>query len=104
MERKRCWESYDFSLSRSLFASRPAALIAFYFYTLLPPNYASQLVATGTPDSSPGTNTFSQICEKKYQNKSTVQQATKHLGHFCTDVLFDTNAHRRGPRAAITAL
>lgn len=45
MERKRCWESYEF-------ASRPAALIAFYFYTLLPPSYASQLVATGTPDSS----------------------------------------------------
>lgn len=58
MERKRCWESYES-------ASRPAALIAFYFYTLLPPSYASQLVATGTPDSSTGTNTFSLVSMEK---------------------------------------
>lgn len=51
MERKCCWESYES-------ASRPAALIAFYFYTLLPPSYASQLVATGTPDSTFGNKHF----------------------------------------------
>lgn len=54
MERKCCWESYEST-------SRPAALIAFYFYTRLPPSYASQLVATGTPDSTWGTNTFSLV-------------------------------------------
>lgn len=67
MERKRCWESYEF-------ASRPTALIAFYFYTLLPPNYASQLVATGTPDSSAGTNTFSHVSTGK--EKALVHGAT----------------------------
>lgn len=67
MERKRCWESYES-------ASRPAALIAFYFYTLLPPSYASQLVALGTRDSSAGTNTFAPVCGGKKKPWSTMQQ------------------------------
>lgn len=58
MERKRCWELYES-------ASRPAALIAFYFYTLQPSSDASQLVATGTPDSRMGTNTFSLVSMEK---------------------------------------
>lgn len=62
MERKRCWKSHES-------ASRPAALIAFYFYTLLPPSYASQLVATGTPDSIMGTNTFSPVSLEKEKKK-----------------------------------
>lgn len=62
MERKHCWESYE-----------SAALIAFYFYTLLPPSYASQLVATGTPDRNMGTNTFSLVSMEKMP-QCTVQQ------------------------------
>lgn len=94
MERKRCWESYES-------ASRPAALIAFYFYTLLPPSFASQLVATGTPDSSMGTNTFSLVSMEK---NALVHRATgdndgsgeahtyaEHLGHFCTSVTVNEN-------------
>lgn len=94
MERKRCWESYES-------ASRPAALIAFYFYTLLPPSYASQLVATGTPDSSTGTNTFSLVSMEKKMPWCTVQQEatmaaakhihTEHLGHFCSSFSVNEN-------------
>lgn len=76
MERKRCWESYES-------ASRPAALIAFYFYTLLPPRYASQLVATGTPDSSTGTNTFSLVSMEKMPwctaQQEAMMAAAKHI-------------------------
>lgn len=87
MERKRCWESYES-------ASRPAALIAFYFYTLLPPSYASQLVATGTPDSSKGTNTFSLVSMEK-RKKASVHRATggnDGSGKACTKNTWDTSA------------
>ncbi len=93
MERKRCWESYES-------ASRPAALIAFYFYTLLPPSYASQLVATGTPDSSTGTNTFSLVSMEKNalvhgatggNDDSNKSIYTEHLGHFCSGFSVNEN-------------
>lgn len=71
----------------SLFTSRPAALIAFYFYTLLPPSYASQLVATGTPDSSPRTNTFSHVSMEKKKRLKISRRCNRRQSTWVTSAL-----------------